>query len=268
MFRKITFVFLLFAVLCLSGIADDRFPDGDIQWILDQYQVAEPVSLIPAEGGLAGWTKHYGQKLPAQSKWTSQDGKLVFDYSEKSRTFGGGDIVTAKEYTNFVLDFAWIATKGCNSGIKYRLKDFGKAGAKVNRSEDFGWVGCEYQIVDDPNNSEGTNDGGRRSAASLYSVFMPDKEKKQLNPHGEVNTGRIVVLDKHVEHWLNGKKVLQYDVGSDAWNKAISTSKYSRDDVKAEGFGENPSGFIMLQDHQHTITFEKIVIREIGSKKN
>jgi hypothetical protein len=89
-----------------------------------------------------------------------------------------------------------------------------------------------------------------------------------LNPYGEVNTGRIVVLDNHVEHWLNGKKVLQYEIGSDAWNKAISTSKYSRDDAKAEGFGENPSGFIMLQDHQHTITFEKIVIREIGSKKN
>ena len=266
MIRKIARFFLLLAAFCLSGVADERFPDSDIQWILDQYQVAEPVSLIPAEG-LTGWTWHYGKEI-TQAKWSNPDGKkLLLDYSDKTRNLPGGDLVTAKQYTNFVLDFVWISTRGGNSGIKYRLKDFGAAGAKVNYSKDFGWLGCEYQILDDFNNGEGNRDAGQWSTASLYSVFAPDKEKKKLKPHGEVNTGRIVVLDNHIEHWLNGVKVLQYEIGSETWKKSINGSKFWREDAKAEGFGENPSGFIMLQDHQHTITFEKVVIREISGKK-
>jgi hypothetical protein len=258
--RRFAFVSLLFAAFCVSAAAED----APIQWIFERYQVAEPVSLIP-EKGLTGWTKHYGEKLSNRSKWTNKEGKLTFDQSRKAP---GGDLVTAKQYANFILDFAWVATKGCNSGIKYRLKDFGKAGAKVNYSKDFGWLGCEYQIIDDNNNGEGKKDDGKWSASSLYSVLAPNKDKKHLNPFGERNTGRIVVLDNHVEHWLNGKKVLEYEVGSDAWKQAVSKSKYSRPEAKAEGFGENTSGFIMLQDHQHSITFEKVVIREIGNKNN
>ena len=266
MFQKTVFFPLLFAALSLPLIADERFPDKDIQWIFDQYAVSEPVSLIPTEG-FDGWTKHYGEKILNQWKWTNNEGKFNLDYSNRTRNMPGGDIVTAKQYTNFVLDFAWIATKGCNSGIKYRLKDFGPDGAKVNYSKDFGWLGCEYQVLDDPNNGEGSKDDGRWSTASLYSVFAPDKDKKKLNPFGEINTGRIVVVDNHIEHWLNGAKVLEYEIGSEVWKNAIGKSKFSRPDAKAEGFGENPSGFLMLQDHQNTITFEKVVIREIGAKK-
>ena len=260
MTKKITFLSLFFAAFCLPAAAED-FPDADIQWILDQYQVSEPASLIPAEG-LDGWTKHYGKAI-AKSKWTNKDGKLTLDQSLK---LDGGDLVTAREYTNFVLDFAWVASKNCNSGIKYRLKDFGKDGAKVNYSKDFGWLGCEYQILD-TNNGEEKNNDGRWATASVYSAIAPDKAKKRLNPAGQLNTGRIVVLDNHVEHWLNGEKVLQYEVGSDAWKDAISKSKFSRSDAKAEGFGENPTGFIMLQDHGNTITYEKVVIREIGQAR-
>ena len=244
MFSKFTFI-LLFAAFALPALADD-IPD-------------QPVSLIPADGSLDGWTKHYGKAIPPKSKWTNEAGKLVLD---QSRNADGGDIVTAREYTNFVLDFTWVASKSCNSGIKYRLKDFGKDGAKVNYSSDFGWLGCEYQILDTANGEEKNSDG-RWATASVYSVFAPDKEKKHLNPAGERNTGRIVVLDNHVEHWLNGEKVLEYEVGSDAWKDAVSKSKFYRDDAKAEGFGENPAGFIMLQDHGNSITFEKVEIREI-----
>ena len=266
MTRRIALFPSLFLAFCLSTFADDRFPTSDIQWILDQYQVAEPESLIP-EKGFDGWTWHYGKEI-SQAKWSNQNGKFVLDRSNRTRDLPEGDIVTAKQYTNFILDFVWIGTRGCNSGVKYRLKDFGADGAKVNYSQDFGWLGCEYQILDDPNNGEGSKDDGRWSTASLYSVFAPDKDKKKLNPFGEVNTGRIVVLDNHIEHWLNGEKVLVYEVGSEAWKSAIGKSKFWRDDAKAAGFGENPSGFIMLQDHQNTITFEKVVIRVIGKKKD
>jgi hypothetical protein len=268
MIRNIAFFRLFvvapfFTVFCFSGIADERFSDGDIQWILDQHKVSEPMSLIPAEG-FTGWTKHDGKAIPVPCKWTNQRGRFVLNQPDKTSDFPGEDLVTAKQYTNFILDFVWISSKGCNSGIKYRLKDFGKEGAKVNYCEDFGWLGCEFQILDTFHEDE---DGGRSATASLYTVFAPDKEKKKLNPFGEINTGRIVVLDNHIEHWLNGKKVLEFEVGSETWKKAIATSKFSREDAKAEGFGENPSGFIMLQDHGNMITFEKVVIREIGEKK-
>ena len=262
MFPRFAFFPLLLVTFCFSAFADERFPDSDIQWILDQYQVSEPVSLIPAEG-LAGWTKYNARPIAAQAKWINRDGKLVLEHSNRTRNFQGGDIVTAEQYTNFVLDFAWIATQRCNSGIKYRFKNFGPTGGEVN-----GWLGCEYQILDDFNRGEGTSSGGLYSTASLYDLFAPDMEKKKLKPHGEVNTGRIVVLDNRIEHWLNGEKVLQCEVGNDAWKQAIARSKFARKDAKpGEGFGENPTGFIMLQDHGNSITFEKIAIREIGDKK-
>jgi hypothetical protein len=249
---------ILFLFVSSSGItAEDS--DAGIQWILDRYQVSEPVSLIPKKG-LDGWTTHYG-KDAAQTKWSNKDGKLVLDLDDKDHEHG--DLVTAKPYTNFILDFAWIASKGCNSGVKFRLKDFGEIGAKVNYSKTFGWLGCEYQILDDSNNGEGKKGQGQWAAASLYSMFAPDKEKKRLNPHGKANEGRIVVLDNHIEHWLNGEKVLEYDIGSDVWNKALAEGKFAR----AKKFGANPTGFIMLQDHGHTVSFEKIEIREIVRKK-
>jgi len=256
MFRKVTLFPLLFAAFCLLSHADERFPDIDIQWIFDQYQVAEPVSLIPTEY-LTGWTRYGGGKLADQSKWRSQEGKIILEFSEKTRDFQGGDIVTAKQYTNFVLDFAWIASQRCNSGIKYRVKDFGSTGARLAR----GWLGCEYQILNDGTSS------GRESTASLYHIFAPDSTKKKVNPHGEINTGRIIVLDNHIEHWLNGEKVMQCEVGSDTWKEAVKKSKFIKDNGEFFGFGENPTGFIILQDHGHTVTFEKLVIREIGSKK-
>ena len=257
MSRKIVFSLLLFAAFCFSAIAAEDFPDADIRWILDQYNVSEPVSLIPVEG-FAGWTKSGGAKIPDQSKWTNKEGKLVLEYSDSTEDYAGGEIVTAKQYTNFVLDFAWIASEKCNSGIKYRFKKF--VNPDKNTSS---WLGCEYQILDD---GKSTNQG-KGSTASLYEMFAADKEKKRLNPHGEVNTGRIIVLDTHIEHWLNGEKVLVCVVGNDAWKKAYAESKFPTLQVNPEGFGENPTGFLMLQDHGRAISFEKIIIREIGEKR-
>ena len=258
---KYAWIPLLFAVCYHASFADERFPDSDIQWILEQYHVSEPTSLIPDEG-LAGWTRYGGGQIANPSKWTNQDRKLVFEYSERTQTFQGRDIVTEKQYTNFVLDFVWMASRGCNSGIKYRIKNFGDTGLPEARY----WLGCEFQILDTFHHIEVDGDP-ILSAASLYELFAPNKGTKKLNPFGEVNTGRIIVMNNHIEHWLNGKKVMQCEVGSDAWQQAVAKSKFSDEQGVGFGFGENASGFISLQDHGNTITFEKIVIREIGAKK-
>jgi hypothetical protein len=235
-------------------------PDAGIEPLLSGYKVSAPVSLIP-DKGLDGWTAHWGKPL-TKTRWKNTDGKLELLPPGKDDGRENGDIVTKKQYSNFILDFDWIASKGCNSGVKFRLKDFGAVGAKINYSKTFGWLGIEYQILDDFNNREGTKEDGRWSSAALYSMFAPDKDKKHLQPHGKMNSGRLVVLDNHIEHWLNGERVLQYDIGSEVWNKAFEGGKFAR----AKGFGENPSGFIMLQDHGHAVTITKLVIREVNKK--
>lgn len=246
---------LLFSQLSIVGAEQEN---NGIEWIVDKYKVSEPISLIPQKN-LEGWTAHYG-KEPAKGKWILEDGKLTCGGSKNNHL--NGDLVSKNEYENFILDFEWINSQGGNSGIKYKLKDFGKIGATINQSDTFGWLGCEYQILDDDNNREGKSNKGKNSAASLYSTIAASKDKK-LNPHGQPNSGRIIVTDEHIEHWLNGEKVLEYNLNSDDWKNAFAKSKYA----KAEGFAKNKKGFIMLQDHGNKITFTKINIREIKPKK-
>jgi hypothetical protein len=239
-------------VLLLSGAfsqaAGQVAADAGIRWISDRYRVSKPVSLI----GLEHWKPH--EKTAGQTKWINKDGKLILDlFSGKPKNYASVSLVSKKEYGNFILDFTWIAEKGSNSGIKYRFKDFGGNG----------WLGCEYQILDDPNNGDGKKENGRNSAASLYNMFAPDPAKKKLNSYGNRNTGRIVVLNNHAEHWLNGEKVLEYEIGDEDWKKAHASSKFAG----AEDFGKNPKGLLLVQDHDYPITFETITVREIGGQK-
>lgn len=184
-----------------------------------------------------GWTNLAG-KEPGNA-WTMHDGVLHL----KGK---GGDIKTEKEYENFILDFTWTIAKGGNSGIKYRFKKF----------EGKGWLGLEYQVLDDFNTGEGKK--SKNSTATLYDI-LPTNDRKQLNPHTEQNRGRIVVHDDQIEHWLNGKKVVDVKVGSDEWKEGIANSKFKN----IEGFGENSLGFIMVQDHQCEVWFHNISIKEI-----
>ncbi len=198
--------------------------------------VGPDVSLLQADS-LAGWTS-LGGKAPDQG-WSVADGILHL----KGR---GGDIKTENQYRNFILDFAWTHSKGGNSGIKYRLKQFdGK-----------GWLGLEYQVLDDYNTGEGKKP--KNNTATLYDL-LPCENEKALKPHTELNHGRIVVYGNRIQHWLNGKKVVDVVVGSKKWKEAVAASKFS--DVK--GFGENPTGFFMIQDHQCEVWFHKISVKEI-----
>ncbi|MDR2346998.1 MAG: DUF1080 domain-containing protein [Planctomycetaceae bacterium] len=253
------FVFL-FLSCSLPSFGEESIDNDhkELKWIFDKYDVTEPISLIP-KTNLEGWTAHYGKETN-KGKWFVENGHLICNGSKGNHL--DGDLVTKKEYNNFILNFEWINSQGGNSGIKYKLKDFGKIGGTINQNDNFTWLGCEYQILDDDNNREGKSNKGKNSAGSLYSVLAANTNKK-LNPHGQRNTGRIVVVDDHVEHWLNGEKILEYNLESSEWKTALSKSKYGR----AESFAKNKNGLIMLQDHGNKITFTKLVIREIKPKK-
>ena len=197
------------------------------------------VSLL-AKDSLDNWTAPGGGQQ--QGGWSVVDGVLHL----KGK---GGDLVTERQYKNFVLDFEWTITKGGNSGIKYRYKRF----------DGHGFLGPEYQVLDD----FGTSEGNRptHSTASLYDI-LPHNSQKSLKPADQVNKGRIIVNGNRIEHWLNGKRVVCVVVGSKEWDEGIAASKFNG----IEGFGVNDLGHIMVQDHGSEVWYHKITIREILPK--
>jgi hypothetical protein len=198
--------------------------------------LGQETSLIH-ENTLDGWTT-LGGKKPNEA-WSVSDGVLHL----KGK---GGDMMSEREYKNFVLDFTWTIAKGGNSGIKYRFK-------KIDGK---GWYGCEYQVLDDFNTGEGKK--AKNNAATLYDI-LPTNNLKVLNPNDNLNHGRIVVNGNHIEHWLNGVKVVDVWVGSKTWKEGIAASKFK----EIPNFGKNAAGHIMVQDHGCEVWFHDISIREI-----
>ena len=147
-------------------------------------------------------------------------------------------------------------TKGANSGIKYFVDtDLNKGPGSS--------IGLEYQILDDDNHPDAKlgNHEGSRTMASLYDLIKVDPDKP-VNPIGEWNHARILSKDNHVEHWLNGMKVLEYERKSDTYKKLVSESKYKI----WPNFGEADKGHILLQDHGDRVSFKNIKIRPILSE--
>ena len=190
---------------------------------------------------LNGWVTPDGE--PASAGWEVTDGVLHLVGQ------GSGMILTDREYRDFDLQFEWKITEGGNSGIKYRVRRYNGA-----------ILGIEYQLLDDPKHSDGQI--GKGSTGSLYALYAPVVEDGQLptRPPGEFNQSRIVVRGKRITHWLNGVKLVTANVGNANWHARVAESKF-RD---REGFGENRSGLIMLQEHGSEVWFRNITIKQLG----
>lgn len=158
----------------------------------------------------------------------------------------GGDIVTKEEFGDFELAFEWGVAEKSNSGVMYRV-GLGDRASYL--------TGPEYQILDDGGHADGQNE--LTSAASLYALYAP--MNKQLFPLHHWNCARIVVVGNHVEHWLNGVKVVEAEIGSADWKSRIANSKFKEWDR----FATLPQGRICLQDHGDKVWFRNICIRTI-----
>jgi hypothetical protein len=175
------------------------------------------------------------------------DGTLVFDPESGKE---GGDLVTDKEFASFELRLEWKISEGGNSGLMYRVTE--ELGAPYES-------GPEYQLLHNAKHPDGKNP--KTSAASCYALYAPSKD--MTRPVGEWNKTRLVVNGNHVEHWLNGKKVVEYDLASEDWQKRVQESKF-KDLPK---FGKEPKGHIDLQDHGNQIAFRNIKIRVLKEEK-
>lgn len=186
---------------------------------------------------LTGW-RAYNKKAAPGPGWKVVDGTLT-----KPAKAPGGNIITDEQFTDYELAWEWKISEKGNNGLKYLVTEK-RPGAP----------GPEYQMLDD-NGHPDAKVGPKRQTASLYDIIPPSAEKKLKAP-GEWNESRIIVQGNHVEHWLNGEKVLSYELGSPELKAAISNSKFKT----AEGFGEKISGHIMITDHADEVSFRNIKI--------
>ncbi|WPX40616.1 DUF1080 domain-containing protein [Akkermansia sp. N21116] len=180
-----------------------------------------------------------------------EKGTLTVLKSGGAESANGGDIVTEKKYKNFELLVDFKITKGANSGIKYFVD------TNLNKGEGSS-IGCEFQILDDQNHPDAKlGKNGNRKLGSLYDL-IPAPENKPFQKD-KFNTARIVVKGNHVEHWLNGEKLIEYKRGDQAWKDLVAGSKYKN----WPKFGELEEGNILLQDHGDEVTFKNIKIKEL-----
>jgi len=186
-----------------------------------------------------GWTT--GSDQPVLVGWEVKDGCITTVKDGK-----GGDFVTVNEYKDFDLSVDYNITPGCNSGIKYFYSKYEKGGN----------LGMEYQILDDKLAEDNKKDN--HLCGSFYDCLPPNAAEKKVNQPGEWNTIRIVAKGKNVEHWLNGKKILEFTRGSKNYTDAVATSKFNK---TTPTFGMVEKGRILLQEHGGVVSFRNIKIK-------
>ena len=197
-----------------------------------------------------GWRGFRRDKMPEEG-WAIEDGSIKHVAGNGEQSKQGGDIITTGQYDNFELQLEWRISPGGNSGIKYLVdEDMVKSG--------YSGLGFEMQVLDDDRHPDAkAGKAGNRTASALYDLIPP--QNKMLNPVGEWNQVRLTVHGNHVEHWLNGAKVVEYELASPQLKSLIAESKYKT----IYGFGEVRKGHILLQDHGHEIWFRNIKLREM-----
>ncbi len=263
--------------LQVHGIGNSKDNEGiEVRWrnirIVDKsvasYTQSTPLPLQSMDNKLANVEKAQGYKLlfdgqttngwrgskikefPAMG-WLIKDGVLSVVESGGAESEHGGDIITVDRYSDFELHLDFKMTPGANSGIKYFVDP------ELNKGKGSS-IGLEYQILDDqrhPDSKRGSHEGSRQLAC-LYDLIKGSS--RYPNPVGQWNHATVISKGNHVEHWLNGRKVLEYERKTPGFRQFVQESKYK----DWPGFGEWTEGHILLQDHGNTVSFKNIKIRK------
>lgn len=198
---------------------------------------------------LSQWRGAYMENLPEHG-WSIRDGELHGEFTQGMEASDGGDIVTRKTYTNFEMVFDWKLGAGGNSGVKYFVEE---RQPKPQGSQ----PGYEYQIIDDAHYIYlGKPLDPTKKTGAIYDVVAPNKGD---TPVGIWHNSRIRVRGNHIEHWLDGKKVIDVDRTSAAFQEGVKKSKFNA----YPNFAAISSGHILLQDHGHNVAFRNLKLKQL-----
>lgn len=254
------------ALAGLAALAACATPSGDgaggtrAPNALTAAERAEGWRLLFNGSDFRGW-RGLGRDTVPTAHWVIQDGGVLHKrpsgnvpLAPDGQPIGGGDLMTIDTFGDFELAFEWKVSHAANSGIKYNVSEaFSLANSGAHAA-----LGFEYQILDDDNHPDAKMGiAGNRTAAGLYDLIGPSA--KRTRPVGEWNEGRIVFRGNHGEHWLNGEKVVEYDLGTARMDALLAASKYA----PIRGFADRRRGHIVLQDHNDAVWYRNVKIREL-----
>jgi len=231
-----------FAILCALAVWTSAVGPGFAQTsapmnTLTDQERADGWRLLFDGRTTTGWRGFRKAEMP--TGWQVVDGAL-------SRVAPAGDIVTVDQFESFELAFDWRIAPGGNSGVFFHVTEDAEA---VWHS------GPEYQILDDAAHQDGLKP--ETSAGSDYALHAPARAAARTP--GTWNEGRIVVRGNDVEHWLNGEKIVVYELGSTDWMERVKNSKFN----EFPNFGRAPKGHIAIQDHGDAVAYRNIKIRPL-----
>jgi hypothetical protein len=206
---------------------------------------------------LAGWRGLGIDSVPT-AHWKVEDGAIRKVASgdvpkmPDGQPAAGGDLMTTGAWRDFELAFEWKVPPGANSGVKYNVSE-----ALSSTTANHAALGFEYQVLDDSLHEDNRIPSHR--AGALYDIVAPS-DAKRLAPVGEWNRSRIVLRGDHGEHWLNGRMIVSYDLGTPRLDSLLAASKYRA----VPGFAERRAGHIVLQDHGDAVWFRGLKLRELA----
>ena len=240
---------------CVTDKAKERQGSNDLNR-LTRVEKKEGWKLLFNGKTFNGW-RGLGRDHVPVGLWIIEDGmiKKVDTGNEKNlpdgRPIEGGDLMTIDTYENFDLTFEWKVNKAGNSGLKYNVSEE----MSQKYGSQYSALGFEYQLLDDGDEAYKGILKPAQFTGSLYDLIPA--ENVTLKPVGEFNSSRIIVNGNHVEHWLNGIRVVEYEFGSKELEDAYNVSKFN----KIPGFTDKRKAHIVLQNHNDESWFRNIKIK-------
>jgi hypothetical protein len=236
--KNLSIIILLLVLTSACRVKKETTPEQETKEAVNRE--SEWISLMNEKA----WKGYNLVVLP--DNWAIKDG--VIECFGKAGDMGG-DIITKEKFDNFELELEWKISEAGNSGIFYHVVESKKYHSPYQ-------TGPEYQILDDAGFPDPLEDWQKTGAD--YAMHLPN-DQKTLNPVGSWNSTKVIFNKGKVEHWLNGKKILEFDKFSDDWNKRRNSGKW--DDFP--DYGSANSGHLGLQDHGAGVWFRNVRVRRL-----